>query len=379
MASLWKQSRSPYWTACWRDADGRQRRRSTKTTDRRLAQRIAQEFESATRKKRTLHQLEKVLRAFHEELCNESSQARSLRAFCTEWLAEKEPSVSASTFNFYRAVTGKLFAFFGERIDRSITEITRGELVEFRNRIATSVSASTVNHDLVGVQMIFGDARRRGILGENPAEGIKPVREFADQAETSRRAFTIAELRALLAVANEEWDSMIRLGFLTGARLIDIALLRWGNVDLTREELRYTAKKTGKATLIPITGALRAHLLSLPSVADLRAPLHPRALANVERRGSSASLSAQFAELLEASGLRQVQPREETKGAKRHRRNALTYHSLRHSFISFLKDAGAAQSVAMELAGHSSAEMSQLYTHADREAMTRAMASLPQL
>jgi site-specific recombinase XerD len=52
---------------------------------------------------------------------------------------------------------------------------------------------------------------------------------------------------------------------------------------------------------------------------------------------------------------------------------------LRHSFVSFLKDGGAAQSVAMELAGHSSTEMSQLYTHADRGAMTRALESLPRL
>src|SRR6266436_454866 len=120
MASIWKHPRSPFWTACFRDATGKQRRVSTKTTDRNLAHRIAREFETATRQKRTLHQLEKVLRTFHEELCGETSAARSLRSFCEEWLAEKRPSVSASTFKFYHAVTDKLYAFFGTRADQPI-------------------------------------------------------------------------------------------------------------------------------------------------------------------------------------------------------------------------------------------------------------------
>jgi len=331
----------------------------------------------ALRKRRTMHQLEKTLREFHEELCGEASQTRTLRAFCIEWLAEKQPSVSDSTFKFYSTAVDKLSAFFDKKTDQSVAEITRGDLVEFRNGIAQSVSASTVNHDMIAIKMIFRDARRRGYISENPAQDIKAVREYDDPSETGRRAFTTSELQALLAVADEEWASMIRLGFLTGARLVDVATLRWCNVDLTREELRYTARKTGKTTLIPITGALRAHLLSLPSVDDPRDPLHPRALASVERQGNSARLSAVFGELLENCGLRPVQ--SALPGTKRHRRNALSYHSLRHSFVSFLKNAGAAQSVAMELAGHSNAQTSALYTHADRNAMTRAMASLPQL
>src|SRR5215472_16281166 len=103
MASIWKHFRSPYWTACWRDAAGKQCRASTKTTDKRLARRLADEFERASRNKRTLAQLEKILRGYHEELGGEGSQKRSLQSFCEEWLQERELSVAEASRKFYRA------------------------------------------------------------------------------------------------------------------------------------------------------------------------------------------------------------------------------------------------------------------------------------
>jgi len=379
MASIWRHPRSPFWTACWRDAEGQQRRRSTKTADRRLARRIAQEFESATRQKRTLHQLEKVLRAFHEELCGESSQTRTLRVFCSQWLTEKEPSVSVSTFKFYQTAIEKLYAFFGAKTDQPIAEITRGDLVGFRNEVAKRVSASTVNHDLVAIRMLFADARRRGVLAENPAEGIKPVREFDDPSTSLRRPFTIPELQAVLAIADPEWQSMIRLGLYSGGRLADIALLRWSNVDMERGELRFTARKTGKATCVPIAGPLREVLSSLPSSDDPLGFLHPRAAASMEKGGASAGLSARFGELLELAGLRPVyqRPRAGTERVARHRMSPLSFHSLRHTAVSLLKDAGIPQAVVQELVGHSSIAMSARYTHVGTEALQRAAEALP--
>jgi hypothetical protein len=49
------------WTACFRDENGRQRRISTKETNNKKALKIAEEFESAAKTKRTLKQVQKVL------------------------------------------------------------------------------------------------------------------------------------------------------------------------------------------------------------------------------------------------------------------------------------------------------------------------------
>jgi hypothetical protein len=42
-----------------------------------------------------------------------------------------------------------------------------------------------------------------------------------------------------------------------------------------------------------------------------------------------------------------------------------------------MREAGAAQSISQAIVGHNSAEVHQLYTHADEDAMRRAVGALP--
>ena len=332
---------------------------------------MAEEFEKASRTRRTLAQLEKILRAYHEEFGGEGFEKRSLRAFCAEWLAEKEPSVSPSTIKFYRKTVQKLLEHFGERAERPSGEVTSGDLVAFRNQLAKGVSASTTNHDLIAIRMIFKAARRMGRITEDPAEFLKPVREFDDPHQEKRRPFTEPELRVLMAAADPEWQSMIRFGLYTGARLGDIAILRWSNVDLERGELSFTAKKTGKPALLPIVGPLLTHVESLSSSDDPHGFLHPRAGEIFNRTNNSASLSLLFGKLLEESGLRPV------KSSARRRTNALSFHSLRHNCVSTLKDAGIPMATVLEMVGHSDAKTNALYTHVGRAALEQAATAFP--
>jgi integrase len=113
---------------------------------------------------------------------------------------------------------------------------------------------------------------------------------------------------------------------------------------------------------------------------DASGYVHPRAAASVGKRGSSATLSGEFGVLLERAGLRSAKPPGvRAKGTRRHHFDPLSFHSLRHTFVSLLKDVGTAQATVMEISGHSSAAMSEIYTHTDRSSMERAVASLPQL
>jgi hypothetical protein len=60
MASVWKRLNSQYFTACFRDQIGRQRRITSKETDQQKAQRFADEYENASRTKRSLRQAQAV-------------------------------------------------------------------------------------------------------------------------------------------------------------------------------------------------------------------------------------------------------------------------------------------------------------------------------
>src|SRR6202035_3279261 len=58
LASGWKHPKSQYWTACFRDQNGRQRRISTKETNTKKVLKIAEEFEPAAMTKRPLKQVQ---------------------------------------------------------------------------------------------------------------------------------------------------------------------------------------------------------------------------------------------------------------------------------------------------------------------------------
>ena len=80
------------------------------------------------------------------------------------------------------------------------------------------------------------------------------------------------------------------------------------------------------------------------------------------------------------AGLRKKAPhRSKGKGrdAKRSS-NGLSFHALRHTAVSLLKDAGIPEAVVMELVGHDSEAMSAHYTHTGEEAMRKGAAVLPE-
>jgi site-specific recombinase XerD len=56
-----------------------------------------------------------------------------------------------------------------------------------------------------------------------------------------------------------------------------------------------------------------------------------------------------------------------------------SFHCIRITAVSLLKDAGVPQAVVEELIGHSSKAMSQLYTRVGPEALRKATSALPAL
>ena len=113
MASIWRNPKSKYFTACFRDASGRQRRVTTKETNRRRALKIAEAFERTAREKRTLVHTRRVIERLHEEISSQKIQRPSLRLFVQSWLAAKKPEVAPRTLIFYEGAINKLIEFLG--------------------------------------------------------------------------------------------------------------------------------------------------------------------------------------------------------------------------------------------------------------------------
>lgn len=381
MASLWKHPQSKYWTACFTDRTGKQRKRSTGTTDRKQALKLANEYEEAARKRRTSRQAREVLSDLHRELTGDDLPTVTVRAYLTGWLERKRLETSPATLTFYTTTTTKFLDWLGAVADEELEGITREHVTRFRNEEAKTLASKTVNHDLKCLKMIFKAARRDGAVAENPAEFVDVIRRTEETA--SRRPFTIPELKAVLSVADDEWRSMVRFGLYTGQRLADLATLTWANFDLARGEIRLATRKTGRRMILPIAVPLRKHIESLPAGDKPDAPLHPRAAAVVLREGKSGSLSNQFANLLAQAGLREKKSHKRTTESQgrnaRRQGNALSFHSLRRTATTLLHEAGIPAAVAQELIGHDSETMHRLYVNVGREAMEKAAATFPEV
>ena len=135
--------------------------------------------------------------------------------------------------------------------------------------------------------------------------------------------------------------------------------------------------------MVPMAKPLREHIDSLS--ADLQAgkrQFTPKAFKIITQHGRSANLSNHFADLLAQAGLRERAPHHRSKGKGRSSQrasNSLSFHSLRHTAVSLLKDAGIPEGVVMELVGHDSKSMSAHYTHVGVEALEKAVAALPEI
>ena len=378
MASILKRPDSRYWIACFTHRDGRRLKRSTGTTNQKDARRIADEYETAASKKRTLRAVRSVLAELHERISGESMATVTFRAHADGWHGEKKESTAKATSVFYEGVVKKFLAFLGERADSDIADIQRKDIAAFRAQEAAKLAAKTVNHELKTLRMIFKDARRQGLLLDDPCEFVDTMKS---KVEAVRRPFSIDELKAVLAVCEGEWRSLVLFGAFTGQRLGDLARLTWSNLDTVNNVIRLTTSKTGKRLQIPMAAALSDHVATMDAPESNDTPIHPKAFAIVEKSGKTGGLSNQFADILAAAGLRKKKAHRKTGEGRGGNRDAsgLSFHSLRHTAVTVLKEMGVADAVIMELIGHDSAEMSQHYTSVGGAALRQGMEKMPSL
>jgi len=380
MACIWKHPKSKYWMARFYDRTGARRNRSTKSEDRKEARKIAEAFEDAARRKRTALQSRRVIAALHKEITGEGLPVSTVKEFFKRWLETKTRETKPATIEFYKKESQKFLTFLGDRSDGDIAEITREHILGYREEQAKTLSAKTVNHGVKCLRMIFRAAREDATISDNPAEFVRVIKAVGEKK--SRRPFSIPELRAVLSAADDEWTSMILFGLYSGQRLGDIAKLTWANLDLQVGELRLVTGKTGKTIIQPLAGPLKKHIETLAVSDDPNAPIHPRAFETVIRQKKSGGLSNGFAALLAQAGLREKQPHRKTHGDGRgvgSSTGGLSFHCLRHTAVSLLKDAGIPAATVMELVGHDSAQMSEHYTHTGSESLKQAAEAFPDL
>lgn len=401
MASIHRQKGKPNWFCAFYDPEGFRRFRSTGTESAKIARTICVNLEhAATLARQGKLSNEKALKLIgetcrniaetHGKLAGDQAQrvltssleefvkvaggelnTYTTRLWLTAWLKGRTDASTATVVEYQRQIDFFL-KFLGARADRPLATLQPKQVEDFKEHLAARVSPTSVNKALKVLKASFNNAVARRQLEFNPAEHVQYVAE----GESTRRPFTLEEIAELLKKANEEWRTMILVGFYTGQRLRDCANLTWEKIDLLSATINLSTMKTERRQDIPIAEPLARHLATLAGD-DPAAPLCPSLF------GKKASwLSQQFYQVMADAGLVESRGDHRSKGKGRgaaREKNRISFHSLRYNTTSALKSGGVNDAVAMDIVGHETEAVSRNYTRIDDAAKRAAVAKLPDI
>ena len=251
--------------------------------------------------------------------------------------------------------------------------VTRDMAEEYMQSYGEKMSAATFNLCACRMKRLF-----RELLGgpdsQNPFAFVSA--RFPDSHP--RRELSADEVSRIVASAESaggEWPCLVAIAAYTGLRLGDCCNLEWNSVDLARGFINVVPAKTrrfsnGRSVAIPIHGELMKMFSAKPAVARSGFVLPSIAEMYRARRWR---ISKGLERIFDDAGIvRSVM----YEGRKRLVPSA-TFHSLRHTFVSFAANAGVPLAVVQAIVGHATTAMTRRYYHASESALRRAVDAIP--
>ena len=295
----------------------------------------------------------------------------TLRQWVDEWINAKETTVSKATLSFYRTVTNKFVLFLDDRADAPLESITTAEIRNFRTTINENSTAKTANHYIVGLKAMFSDALGEHATLHNPTTALKG-KALAETDSKERHPFTVNEVAKLVnAAPSSEWKGLILLGAYAGLRIRDAANLTSDNLSEGRIILTPEKTKASRKTVeIPLHPVLALYFKENPPSPFPATPLFPSL--NGKGTGGRDGLSTQFAAIQKEAKVPKTRTQNGTQGS-------LSFHSLRHSFVSWMSNAEVPAEIRKKMSGHSTDAAHAAYTSLDLGTLTAAVAKLPNL
>ena len=365
--------------ACITLPDGTRTQKSTGTTDRELAQKIADEWEQTAREAkrgkfneaRYRHVTNDILRRANQDTIHSDT----VEVYLRDWLKSKE---NEGTKARYTHMVDLFLAHLGQKGQSYLDSISHKDILEFI-KTRQGLAPRTILIDIQSLNIPFSLAKRLHFIQDNPVEKALAINPISRAKSMVKAPFTLKQVTSILQAAKGEWRTVILFGFYTGARFTDCARMQWDNVKLTDKLVDYVARKTDNRTedehiLVPLAPQLEAHLLELPSSDNIKAYITPE-LATKKTRGRN-GLSESFKRIMVSAG---VDP-QEVKGKGKRKFSRLSFHSLRHTCNSLLAEAGVDQETRMKAIGWKSKDINDGYTHLSskiRDAMNKLPSIIP--
>lgn len=327
--SLWRRPSGIYESHIM--VDGVRYRKSTGTSNKRLAERIDHK-----------HQEELLAKRFQVEE-HEFNPAMKFSELVTRFLA-------AGSKPWHRERLNIILPYFAGieigHISKSVVERYRAH-----RHSQKKITESTVNHDLQCLRHILYWAVDQRFIPENPLTRLK----LEKPRRKKRPVISLEDEEKLLQAAAEHLRKIIICALYTGMRRGEILSQRWEDVDFSRRLLYVTHSKTagGESRELPLTKRL-FELLSKER--------QPEGLIFTLKGKRIHQLKTGWRAAIRRANIRYYR-----------------FKDLRSSFNSRLIEAGVIKDVRKELMGHSRNEdTNDLYSHIELPILREAIEKLEQ-
>ena len=334
---------------------GRTYVRSTKTHDRDEAEKKLDEFVRPFLEKDEIAVAENLLAKVRTlEKRHESEEQKTAKPIPLKDLFDQyietagSNNLSENTQANYRSYVSQFILWMTEHFKNVTTlgQVTSEETTAFMKHLEKTRTGNTVNAYLTTFKTMFK------VLLNNAAvwnfKFRKPVMKY------ERRALSSAELKLLLkhVARNRDLNVLFHLGVYTGMRASDCATLRWKDIDLDHKVI----------SIVPIKVKRYGRRIHIP--------IHPKLFTLLKGLSKGVKDTAEYVSTLNAHKYKHNTLGYVLKGVFtacgiNNGKNHLSFHTLRHTFVSVAANNNIPLPIVQSIVGHSTKSMTLRYYHTD--------------
>lgn len=275
-----------------------------------------------------------------------------------EWLETSKTRPQDDRY-YYRKHLESRFA------DKPLSKICSFDLEKMKMELLKQeLAPATVKHNLVLVRQIFNRAIDWGMWkGDNPVGKVK-LPKLNNRRERFLSAEEAQRLLEELEGVSRQLHDMALLSLQTGLRAGEVFNLKWMHLDFANEIILVADPKKGESRKAFMTPAVKEMLQGQGDGA-------PEALVFPARGAKQiVAISKAFSRAIERLGF---------NDGITDARQRVTFHTLRHTFASWLAIQGTPILAIKELMGHHSLAMTERYSHLIPDMKREAVAGIAKL